>query len=147
MRFWDSSAIVPLVIREPSSDEVTRVADEDRHPIVWWSTPVEVEAALRRALRAGRVVDSGYRFAAKAMEVFHASGEEIAPGEEVRRQATRLLRVHELRAADALQLAAAMVWCGGRPDGEGFVSLDRRLRDAAELEGFTVLPAERPVVG
>ncbi|HEX2164386.1 MAG TPA: PIN domain-containing protein, partial [Thermoanaerobaculia bacterium] len=100
-----------------------------------------------RALRAGRFGDSGYRFAAKAMEDFHASSGEIAPGEEVRRQASRLLRVHDLRAADSLQLAAALVWCSDRPEGQAFVSLDRRLRDAAELEGFTVLPADAPALG
>lgn len=147
MRFWDTSALVPLAIREPSSDEVLRLADEDRDVIVWWSTAVEIEAALRRALRAGRIGDSEYRFAARTMESLGTHSTEIAPVEEVRRLANRLLRVHDLRAADALQLAAAFVWCEGRPAGEGFVSLDRRLREAAELEGFAVLPTEAPALG
>jgi len=64
----------------------------------------------------------------------------MSPDEEVRRQARRLLRVHPLRAADALQLGAAIVWAG-RYEGREFVSLDARLREAARLEGFAVLPA------
>lgn len=147
MRFWDTSAIVPLAIRERFSDEMMRLADEDRAVIVWWSTAVEIEAALRRALRSGRIGDSEYRFAARTLESFQTDRIEVSPGDEVRRLANRLLRVHDLRAADALQLAAALVWCEARPGGEGFVSLDRRLREAAEREGFTVLPAESSALG
>jgi hypothetical protein len=66
---------------------------------------------------------------------------EIQPTEEVRATACRILRVHELRAADALQFAAALVWAGYHPAGLGFVCLDRKLREAAEREGFAVLPA------
>jgi predicted nucleic acid-binding protein len=50
-----------------------------------------------------------------------------------------LLRVHVLKAADALQLAAARVWAGDVADGE-LVTLDERLALAARLEGFRVLP-------
>jgi hypothetical protein len=47
----------------------------------------------------------------------------------------RLLRVHPLRAAGALQLAAALEWAGAPPDGE-LVTFDERLREAAVREGF-----------
>ena len=66
----------------------------------------------------------------------------IAPTDDVRRRAARLLAVHPLRAADALQLAAALVWVEEQPHGERFVSLDGRLRDAAAREGFTLVPAD-----
>ena len=65
---------------------------------------------------------------------------KVLPGERLREVAERMLRVHPLRAADALQLAAALVWSRDRPDGRVFVSCDERLRDAAGREGFTVLP-------
>jgi predicted nucleic acid-binding protein len=61
---------------------------------------------------------------------------EIQPGTAVRDQAMRVLRVHPLRAADALQLAAALEWSGGAASGM-FISYDERLRDAASREGFT----------
>ena len=48
----------------------------------------------------------------------------------------RVLRVHPLRAADALQLAAALEWSGGAASGM-FITYDERLRDAASREGFT----------
>ena len=65
----------------------------------------------------------------------------VSPSDELRRRAARLLAVHPLRAADALQLAAALLWCEEQPHAEGFVSLGVKLRDAALKEGFTVLPA------
>lgn len=59
----------------------------------------------------------------------------------VRESAIRLLRVHSLRAADSLQLAAALVASDHRPQSWRFISLDARLCGAAELEGFEVLSA------
>jgi predicted nucleic acid-binding protein len=64
----------------------------------------------------------------------------VSPTDEVRRRAARLVAVHPLRAADALQLAAALLWCEEQPHNEVFVSLDGRLRDAARNEGFDVRP-------
>ena len=66
---------------------------------------------------------------------------EIAPSELLREQAVRLIKAHDLRAGDALQLAAALAWADHKPSGLEFVCLDKRLRDAAVKEGFTVLPA------
>jgi hypothetical protein len=64
----------------------------------------------------------------------------VEPTDDVRIHALRVLRLHPLRAADALQLAAAIVWCRARPYGAAFVCLDDRLRGAAAREGFTVEP-------
>ena len=61
MRFWDSSALVPLAVAEASSEVVVPLAESDRDPIVWWITPIEVEAALSRALRMKRLDDEEYR--------------------------------------------------------------------------------------
>jgi len=64
---------------------------------------------------------------------------EVQPIEKVRETAERLLGVHKLRAADALQLAAALVWCNQRPRGRTFIAADGDLARAAEAEGFTVI--------
>jgi prevent-host-death family protein len=64
---------------------------------------------------------------------------------EVRTLASRLLLNHPLRAADALQLAAALVWAGKAPTGQRFVCLEQRLRDAARKEGFVVVPEKTTV--
>ena len=49
------------------------------------------------------------------------------------------VRVHPLRAADSLQLAAALASAEEDPSGVGFVCFDIRLNEAASREGFTVL--------
>ena len=47
-------------------------------------------------------------------------------------------RSSALRAADALQLAAALVWAKQLPRKRLFVCFDGRLAEAAGKEGFTV---------
>ena len=64
----------------------------------------------------------------------------VAPSDDVRRRAGRLVATHPLRAADAFQLAAALIWCEEQPGGEAFVCLDERLREAARREGVTLVP-------
>lgn len=68
---------------------------------------------------------------------------KILPGDQVRDLATQLLDKHPLRAADGLQLAAAMVWCGQRPLRRSFVCGDQRLAKAAQSAGFSVLDLSR----
>jgi uncharacterized protein len=60
----------------------------------------------------------------------------------VRARAERLLAVHGLRAGDALQLAAALLWSRGETGAHTVVALDDRLRGAALREGFVVLPED-----
>jgi hypothetical protein len=48
----------------------------------------------------------------------------------------QLVNRYELRAADALQLSAALEWCEGAPQGEIFLAADQKLREAAVLSGF-----------
>ena len=68
--------------------------------------------------------------------------QEVEAGDLVRETAIRLLRVHPLRAADSLQLAAAFVAAEGRPSTLEFVTLDDRLALAAQREGFVVIGLE-----
>ena len=60
--------------------------------------------------------------------------------EAVKLRAKRLLRVYPLRAADSLQLGAALAAASDQPPGWDFVCLDDCLRDAALREGFNILP-------
>jgi predicted nucleic acid-binding protein len=59
--------------------------------------------------------------------------------EVVRDRAERLLAVHAIRAADALQLAAALVLVREQSRGRDFVVADGVLAAAAEAEGFNVI--------
>ncbi len=74
------------------------------------------------------------------LEELIADADTIPPTDPIRRRAGRLLALHPLRGADALQLAAALAWCDEQPSGVSFVCLDERLREAALRESFTVLP-------
>ena len=80
---------------------------------------------------------------AKARTVLSAIGtawSEVQPTETVRLRAERILSIHPLRAADALQLAAALIWAQETPRGLEFVCLDQNLREAALKEGFSIQP-------
>jgi predicted nucleic acid-binding protein len=140
MKFWDASAILPLCLSEPRSPLIRRILEEDRGIVAWWGTPVECLSAFAR-LRREKVLDSEGEDRARAFVAdLAAVWAEIQPGTLVREGAGRVLRLHPLRAADSLQLAAALVWAKGRAEMLEFVCLDHRLRDAARLEGFRILP-------
>lgn len=139
MRFWDSSAITQVCVPQAATNAVFELLREDSSVAVWWGTPVECWSAFAR-LRRQRIFSAGEEEAAR--RVLHSMQHvwfEIMPGEDVRGQAGRLLRVHPIRAADALQLAAALVWAGIPPAGE-IVVFDQRLREAARLEGLVPRP-------
>jgi predicted nucleic acid-binding protein len=140
MKFWDSSAIVPLFLKEASSDSVGRVVRSDEDIMVWWGTRLECLSALARRRREGILsADDEYK-AKMVLLTLDAVWSEILPSERVRKRAERLLGIHPLRAADALQLASALIWAEEDPQGLEIVCLDQNLREAASREGFTVLP-------
>ena len=138
--FWDSSALVPLLIAEPRSAEVTKLFTSDHEPVIWWTSPLECHAALRRRFRESTLPIDRLNAATDRLRLIVQHADAVAPSDELRHRAGRLLAVHPLRAADALQLAAALVWCEEQPHGEGFATLDDRLAQAAEAEGFTIHP-------
>lgn len=137
MRFWDSSALVPLLLVQPQTDRVRQLLEADAELVVWWGSAVECASAIARLHRDGHLASPEERDARSLLDALRRSWFEVQPGDPVREQALRLLRLHPLRASDALQLAAALEWSGTPPDG-GFVTFDDRLRDAAQREGFGV---------
>lgn len=140
--FWDGSALVPVCLTDASSAETIRWFEEDPAPAIWWTTPVEAHSAITRVLRDRRIDRADATDALERLRQVRSLLEEVAPIDEIRTRAIRLLAAHRLRAADALQLAAALFWCEEQPSGETFVCLDKRLREAARQEGFTLLPLD-----
>ena len=140
MKFWDTSAIVPLCVQEPNSDTVREILIEDPFMIVWWNSRTECISALMRQTREGGLTTTDERTARQVLQALVQTWTEMQPSEALRSNAERLLTVHPLRTADALQLAAALQWCQGLTTGQEFVAFDRQLRDASYREGFTVLP-------
>lgn len=140
MRFWDTSAIVPLLLSEAATPAVKDIYRADPGMVVWWGTGTECASAIARVERAGQPVAEAFT----RLDELGGAWLEVQPTDVVRRTATRLLRVHPLRAADALQLAAAIVASEGEPLTLPFVTLDRLLADAATREGFPTVPSEGP---
>lgn len=139
MRFWDASAVIALLVDEPARDSMFGRLDEDPQLLVWWGTPVEISSALARREREGSLAPADLS-AAQAVTKELASGwHEVVPSSRVRGAAERLLRLHPLRAADSLQLAAALIAAAHDPPTLEMVCLDDRLTAAARREGFTVI--------
>jgi predicted nucleic acid-binding protein len=143
MRFWDSSAIIPLLVAQPGSGEADRWLRDDVELTVWTLTPIEVASALRRLVREGaiseRAADDAERRTSELMRASHV----VVDIEAVKSRALRLLRIHALRAADAMQLGAALEWAAGQPSGRILHTLDTRLAIASRREGFVALPESR----
>jgi predicted nucleic acid-binding protein len=133
--FWDTSAVVPLLVDEERTALATALLRADPDMLVWWGTPVECLSAI-----ASRERETGDREAAdlsrRLLVALSEQWSEILASDDVRGHAARLLLRHPLRAADALQLGAALAWADGRPDGHVFATFDERLAEAARREGF-----------
>lgn len=138
MKFWDSSAILPLLVGEAMTDAMSALAHEDPAMLVWWATEVECVSAIARLERKEDLSADATVVALERLDAFAEGWSEVQPVEAARRTARRLLRVHALRAADALQLAAAIVAAEGHPASLEIVTLDDRLTAAARREGFAV---------
>jgi len=108
-------------------------------PVVWWATPVEIQSAIARLHRAGELKDAGRRAALNRLELLSRGWREVLPTDRLRGLAQDLLSQHPLRAADSLQLAAALVWCQQKPSQRSFLSGDDRLCAAATACGFEVV--------
>jgi predicted nucleic acid-binding protein len=138
VKFWDASAVVPLVALEKETGDCRRLLAEDADVVVWFLTPLEVISALTRRLREKSLKPNEFTKAKEHLATLERAWSEVISVERVRERARRLLETHPLRAADSLQLAAALLTSEENPQGFAFVTLDRRLRDAAEKEGFHV---------
>lgn len=139
MKFWDSSAIVPLLITEVSSRRLESLAVTDSGMFVWWGSEVECVAALARRERDGSLDATAITRALHILQELAVEWHEVDPSDAIREAAARFLRVHPLRAADALQLAAAFLAAERRPASLAIVTLDDRLAAAARKEGFAVI--------
>jgi predicted nucleic acid-binding protein len=143
MKFWDASAIVPLLMAEPGTRAMQALAQKDPAMIVWWAAEVECASAIARLERDGALDAAAGAQAFDRLTHLARTWHEVDPSDPVRETAVRFLRVHPLRAADALQLAAAFVASERRPSSLEIVTFDERLAAAARKEGFVLTDVER----
>lgn len=139
MRYWDASALVPLCVAEASSKTLRALASDG--PIVTWgASAVEIASAVERRARDRSLTARQRDEAHGNLRALAQAWVEITALAPVRERALRLLATHPLRAADAMQLGAALVAVSDRPAGHEFVCVDERLAEAAGREGFRALP-------
>jgi len=139
VKFWDTSAVVPLLLTQPRSDYVAACFAESPVMLVWWGASVEFSSALCRLERETRLSPAQVEAVLEALRELSSRWYEVQPSQRLRRSAERLLRVHRLRASDSLQLAAAVAAAEGEPERLPFLSFDAQLNRAANREGFRVL--------
>jgi len=135
LAFWDASALVPLCVHQSITPRAIALY-KSYEVVVWWATPVEIASALARLVRMRRLDSTQWtkarRLANELADVWYV----IQPSDALRAKATQLVDRYDLRAADSLQLAAALEWCEDAPQGQAFLTADHRLREAAMLSGF-----------
>lgn len=139
MRFWDASALVPTFIEESSTPEVQSWQAADPRITIWIMTRVEVLSAIARKKREQPELAALWTRAIRDVNEMALRWTEIWDAAATRLHAERIVMDYPLRAADALQLGAAIVAADGDPHSLELVTLDRRLADAARREGFPVL--------
>lgn len=139
MRYWDTSAILPLIVDEPARERLLELYRQDSQIVAWWATPVEMASAVARREREGKISAEEADAALKASKRLAAAWHEVVPSDTIRRTAERLLRVHPLRAADSLQLSAALIVANHDPSTLEMICFDSHLTAAARREGFVVI--------
>lgn len=142
MKYWDSSALVPLCVDEASSPRMREIYRADPIVVTWWGSEIECVSAFARLEREGAMTAEMVFEAVDRLRSLGAAWHEVQPTQALRDTAVRLLRVHPLRSADSVQLAAAVIAADREPAALEIVSLDARLASAARREGFTVVSAD-----
>jgi len=139
VRFWDASALVPLVTEDQINAALEDLYGDGSDVWVWWVTPVEIASSIARRERQGTVSAAEASAGLATLAEMVAAWHEVQPGAGLRQAAQRLLRVHPLRAADSLQLASALAVAANLPGSVDFVCRDARLAEAAGREGLKVI--------
>ena len=141
MRFWDASAIVPLLVFENSSGLLQSHYAENPALLVWCLTPTELLSCplSEEPRRRSRWISTGHRATAARVTAGRlglksriSTGSVSVP--------SGFSQSIPLKAADSLQLAAALIAIEDRPRGFGFLTLDGTLAEAAQKEGFRCVP-------
>jgi predicted nucleic acid-binding protein len=133
--FWDTSALVPLCVRQGITPRA--IALYTLHDVVvWWATPVEIASALARLVRMKQLAPGDWTRARKLAKKLADSWSVIQPSDALRARSAQLVDRYDLRAADSFQLAAALEWCEDAPQGRAFLTADQRLTEAAQSSGF-----------
>ncbi len=140
MRYWDASALLPLVYPETASAPLLGLYQADPAVLTWTLSRLELAALLQRKEREG-VLRQTLQRARSRLAQLSPTWAEVGDAQPLRQRAEDLLEAHPLTAADALQLAAALTAAEDKPRDLPFVTLNPALAQAARMEGFAVSPS------
>lgn len=136
--FWDSSALVPLCVRQTATQSFRTLWRQSSRIVVWSGATVEIRSALSRLHRDKYIDAKGLQLAITRLDAMRNGWREIITSEKMRLIAEDLPDTYGLRALDSFQLAAALIWCQEKPKGRLFICDDARLSEAAQKAGFTI---------
>jgi predicted nucleic acid-binding protein len=137
--FWDTSAIVPLCVLQDATTAARREHRKYPAKTLWWGTQVEVRSSFAHLIRNGDIESDGFQIALKKWLAVSERARELPPSTHVHEIASDLPDKYGIRALDAFQLAAALVWCREKPRNRPFICADLRLAGAASDAGFDVI--------
>lgn len=89
-----TSAIVPLVVAEASTESVQAIAEEDPVMCVWWGTEIDCASAVARLEREDSLTAAATMDALRRLDLLAEAWNEVQPVAALRGSARRLLRVH-----------------------------------------------------
>jgi uncharacterized protein len=139
--FFDASAVVPLCLAQTSSPMARRHYRTFSRQVVAPTTLIEVASAVYRAVRLGLLAPTGVKRAMERLGQLDKRWTEIELTVGSRNLGVEMIAHYDLRAADAIQLASALIWCKEQPRNRPFVCFDHSLSAAASAAGFDIIPA------
>ena len=137
LAFWDSSALLKLLVEEPGTNLAVALWDDATAVAASRLAIPEMSAALAAAERSGRIDDDRRRVAAGEWRRYLAALDVMELTPAVGDHASELAAAHPLSGADAVYLATALAL---RDDALVVVTWDRRLSSAASAMGLSVVP-------
>lgn len=139
MRYRDSSALGPLLVAEPGTDQARSWLADDDLIVTWSWTRVEITCAIERRTRDGQLSRQQRHQVLGRLNEFAETCDEVHETLAVSDRTRLLLARYPLRAADAGRLGAATLVNDQVNGSLMFLSFDIRQSEAAELEGLTIL--------
>jgi predicted nucleic acid-binding protein len=140
MRFWDTSALVPLLASEAASKAASEFYRIDQEITVAWTAGIECTSACVRKYRERRISDDQLTLLLERLRTLSRSWNFTEATLDLRISAERLVARHGLRSGDAIQLASALAVASATGPEAELVCFDRRLALAATAEGLRVIP-------
>ena len=137
MKFWDTSAIIPLFINEELTSTAKSYLEQDKQMMIWWGTSIEVYSTVSRLEREGVLSEQEQESVISCFRELEETSIEIHPQDSIKKTAKRLVRNHAIKTLDALQLASCIF--ANNEFTVKMVTFDERLRRIAQKEGISVL--------